>query len=277
MHFYQHNIPDFNNATRHLTRVERSIYRDLMELYYDTEQELPLDVALICRRVVARCEEEKAAVIALLDEYFDITEIGYRHTRCEEEIMLAREKMDEAVDRRLNERERQQRARERRRELFKQLRKFDDVPAWNTSTEQLVLMLEMHQSRPVTRDESVTSRGQLQDITQTDTASHGTDTATQYPIPNTKVKTSSAAASPLPEWIPPVAWKGFLAMRKKQKKPLTDEAIPLAIAKLKKLKDAGNDPGQVLDQSTLNCWQGLFEVKPEPGAVAAAPPKKDWI
>ena len=29
MNFYQHHIGDFNNATRHLTRLERSIYRDL--------------------------------------------------------------------------------------------------------------------------------------------------------------------------------------------------------------------------------------------------------
>ena len=38
MNYYQHHIGDFNNATRHLSLVERAIYRDLLDMYYDTEQ-----------------------------------------------------------------------------------------------------------------------------------------------------------------------------------------------------------------------------------------------
>jgi uncharacterized protein YdaU (DUF1376 family) len=65
----------------------------------------------------------------------------------------------------------------------------------------------------------------------------------------------------LPDWIPPEQWDGYVAMRKKIRAPLSDRAITLTIAKLKRLKDEGNDPGAVLDQSTENSWRGVFELR----------------
>jgi hypothetical protein len=52
-----------------------------------------------------------------------------------------------------------------------------------------------------------------------------------------------------------------MKMRNKIKKPMTDYAIELSINVLKNLKDSDNDPKQVLKQSILNSWQGLFEIK----------------
>jgi len=63
------------------------------------------------------------------------------------------------------------------------------------------------------------------------------------------------------------AWKSFVEMRKAIKKPMTPDGMKLAVNKLFKLMDSGNDPIQVLQQSVFNNWQGLFEVKgqkPEP-------------
>jgi hypothetical protein len=65
----------------------------------------------------------------------------------------------------------------------------------------------------------------------------------------------------LPEWIPKEAWDGFVEMRKEIRKPLTGRALTLAINALLDLKNKGNDPGKVLDQSTYCKWQGLFEIK----------------
>lgn len=84
-----------------------------------------------------------------------------------------------------------------------------------------------------------------------------------------------APAEPLPRWIPIEAWEAFIGMRKQIKKPLTVDAFPLAIRKLDKLRVAGHDPKAVLEQSTLNSWQGLFELKPGEQA-ATAPRVKDW-
>lgn len=86
MKYYPHHIGDFNHATRHLTRIERSVYRDLIELYYDTEQQLSLDIDFICRKIVARSDEERTAVEQTLNEFFVRTGTGWYHARCEEEI-----------------------------------------------------------------------------------------------------------------------------------------------------------------------------------------------
>jgi len=87
MHYYSHNIGDFNNSTRHLTRVERSLYRDLIELYYDTEKPLDsMSFDRLAKRVLAKTEEELTALEYVLDEFFIDHLDGYRHARCDEEI-----------------------------------------------------------------------------------------------------------------------------------------------------------------------------------------------
>lgn len=67
--------------------------------------------------------------------------------------------------------------------------------------------------------------------------------------------------SDLPDWVPAEAWAEFLKMRKTIKKPLTEYAAKLVIKKLQQLILAGQDPQEVLDQSILNGWQGIFAVK----------------
>lgn len=69
----------------------------------------------------------------------------------------------------------------------------------------------------------------------------------------------------LPEWLDKEAWAEYLKMRTKIKKPMTDYAKKLALNKLVKLYNQGNDPTEVLNQSIFNSWQGLFEVKNENG------------
>jgi len=63
----------------------------------------------------------------------------------------------------------------------------------------------------------------------------------------------------LPDWIPADAWAGYVEMRKKQKKPLTDRATELVIKKLDEFRIKGHDVGAILDRSTENSWQGVFE------------------
>lgn len=87
MHHYQHNIKTFNHATRHLTRVERALYRDLIELYYDTEQPLPAaSFDRLCRLVLAHSDDEKTALHSVLDEFFVLTGDVYTHDYCDAQI-----------------------------------------------------------------------------------------------------------------------------------------------------------------------------------------------
>jgi hypothetical protein len=68
----------------------------------------------------------------------------------------------------------------------------------------------------------------------------------------------------IPDWIEPEAMEGFIEMRKSIKKPLTARALSLVINRLGDFKAKGHDPNAILDQSVLNNWQGLYEVKQEP-------------
>jgi uncharacterized protein YdaU (DUF1376 family) len=86
MNFYPHHISDFNNATRHLTRVERSVYRDAIERYYDTESPLCTDLVSLSKRLLCFSDEEKEALKSILAEFFDLTDSGYVNDRCELEI-----------------------------------------------------------------------------------------------------------------------------------------------------------------------------------------------
>lgn len=64
-----------------------------------------------------------------------------------------------------------------------------------------------------------------------------------------------------PDWLPAGEWSAFVDTRKKMKKPLTPYAEKLLIGALSKLRDHGQDAKQVIEQSIMNSWQGLFPVK----------------
>lgn len=60
MNYYQHHIGDFNNATRHLSLIERAIYRDLLDMYYDTEKAIDAtSIDRLARRLQCTTEEQK--------------------------------------------------------------------------------------------------------------------------------------------------------------------------------------------------------------------------
>lgn len=68
----------------------------------------------------------------------------------------------------------------------------------------------------------------------------------------------------LPTWIPVQPWKDFLEMRSKLRKPVTTQrAVELLIARLGKLRELGDDPRSVLEQSIENSWQGIFPLRRE--------------
>lgn len=60
------------------------------------------------------------------------------------------------------------------------------------------------------------------------------------------------------------AIEDFVDMRKRIKKPLTERALNILFVKLDTLS-GGNDSNKIkiLENSILNCWQGIFELKPE--------------
>lgn len=69
-----------------MSRLERWIYRDLLDIYYDTEKPLPLDLDAVCYAVGASDDVERQAVERLLRFKFELTDSGYTHERCDSEI-----------------------------------------------------------------------------------------------------------------------------------------------------------------------------------------------
>jgi len=96
MHYYSFNISDFNNSTRHLTRLERSIYRDLIDMYYDTEQPISNDINLVSRKIIANSEQEIEAISQILSEFFTATDNGFTKKRIDREIAIYHSKADTA-------------------------------------------------------------------------------------------------------------------------------------------------------------------------------------
>ncbi|MBR8443252.1 YdaU family protein [Burkholderia cenocepacia] len=98
MNYYPHHIGDFRSGTVNMTRVERWIYRDLIDVYYDTEKPLPLDLDAVCYAVGVSAEDERRAVANLLRFKFTQTDAGYVHDRCEIEIAAYRLRAETAQE-----------------------------------------------------------------------------------------------------------------------------------------------------------------------------------
>lgn len=95
MNHYPHHIGDFNNATRHLTFVERALYRELLDLYYDTERPLTRDFDRLARRVLASTDELRQSLQVLLDEFFVPLDDGWHNARCDIEIAAYLKKQEQ--------------------------------------------------------------------------------------------------------------------------------------------------------------------------------------
>ena len=86
MHYYQHNIGDYRKDTSHLTLLEHGIYRQLLDTYYLDEQPLSNDLAKLMRSHSVRDANEQQALQNVLTDFFELTENGYYHKRCEDGI-----------------------------------------------------------------------------------------------------------------------------------------------------------------------------------------------
>jgi len=68
----------------------------MIELYYDTEQPLNSDTNKIARRILANSEEERAAMLVVLDEFFVLQDDGWHNARCDAEIAKYKGQIEQA-------------------------------------------------------------------------------------------------------------------------------------------------------------------------------------
>ena len=146
MNHYPHHIGDFNTATRHLSRIERSVYRDMLDMYYDTESPLDgSDMTKLARRLCCTDEAEIAAFHYVLSEYFEQDGDGHWvHHRCEKELAAYRAQQVVNKANKKTEKTRQQRSREKRAAIFSALRAAGASVAYNTKMGELLDLCQQH-------------------------------------------------------------------------------------------------------------------------------------
>lgn len=79
MNYYPHHIGDYKSATMHLSNEEDLAYRRLLEMYYDTEQPIPLETQWVARRLRVGTE----ALESVLNDFFINSDSGWKHPKCD--------------------------------------------------------------------------------------------------------------------------------------------------------------------------------------------------
>ena len=105
-------------------------------------------------------------------------------------------------------------------------------------------------------DDSPTTKGQRKDSEGTAKGQRG-DTTNN----NNKNNKNNNIYSDEPKLD--TAVKEFITFRKKIKKPMTDHAVKLMLSKLNKLTSDTDEQVEILNQSILNGWQGIYPLKRE--------------
>jgi len=80
--WYKFHLGDYITHTTHLSDAEDLAYRRLLDLYYMSEAPIPLDTAVVARKIRLDLDITES----VLSEFFEITEEGYQNTRCDAEI-----------------------------------------------------------------------------------------------------------------------------------------------------------------------------------------------
>lgn len=94
INYYERHLGDYARDTAHLTMVEHGAYTLLLDRYYATESPIPADQAHRLTR--ARTKEERAAVDAVLAEFFTLEDGAWKSRRADAEIAKARVRIDAA-------------------------------------------------------------------------------------------------------------------------------------------------------------------------------------
>jgi len=96
MNYYEHHLGDYARDTTHLTALEHGVYRLLLDRYYTREEGIPEEQAY--RVALARTDDERAAVDAILGEYFKLVDGLWINNKAEEEIKKARSRINAATE-----------------------------------------------------------------------------------------------------------------------------------------------------------------------------------
>lgn len=240
MNYYERHLGDYARDTGHLSMLEHGAYTLLMDRYYATEEGIPQDQAY--RFAHAKSMAERAAVDAVLLEFFTLTDGYWRKARIDQEIEAARVRIRTA---RANGK------------LGGRPKSATDAPIEKPAGFLLGTPSQTQQKA----HQAPSSKLQAEQEQEQDQKQKPPPAAPAAVRPVAKIP-------PIPEWIDPEAWAGFVAMRQRERHPLTPRAVKLILAELDRFRLAGIDPAAILDQSTRNNWRDVYPLKPSAARVA---------
>lgn len=183
MNYYPFHLGDYATHTAHLDMLEDLAYRRLLDLYYLREAPIPSDVQEAARLIRMKAQSEY--VEAVLREFFELSEDGWRHGRCDEELARMQDKQAKARA----SAEASVKARQAKAMLSSNDRPTDAQPSLDVGATTVEL-----------------------------------PTPTPTPTPSTTTSLRSVGAK-RPDDVPEDVWRDFLAVRKAKRSPLTPKAF----------------------------------------------------
>lgn len=219
---------DYLADTRRLTRSQHGAYLLILIDYFATGEAPPNDDLLLARLTLCDTQSEWLAIRKAIAQYFEITDV-WLNSRCEKELLARRSEHTKKS-------EAGKKGNEIKWGTSQSDTGSDTLNDRNTRSQKLDVRSKKLE---VIDQKSETSKPKSKELRET-----------RLIIPPIQI----------PDWIPVDAWNDFVDSRKKLRKPLTQGAIKLAISTLSKLKAEGNDPKEVIEQSILSGYSGLFPV-----------------
>lgn len=256
MNYYKRHLGDYAAATRHLSLLEHGVYTLLLDIYYISEAALPSDDRAIYRLIGARSKEEREAVGIVLQEFFCLQEDGWHQPRCDDEI--ARKQAQTEIN----------------REIGRRGGRPQTESVMETQTESVT---EKNRIGYETETESGTESKPNRNPSHKPIANSHKPVEPIPPFPPSPGGQGAKGPPPLPDWLPTADWQAFVDHRRALKAPMSALAQAKAISELGRLMIAGDGPEQVISQSIIHGWKGLFPLKNHAVNGSARPQKFDPV
>lgn len=215
MNYYPFHLGDYATHTAHLDLLEDLAYRRLLDLYYLREAPIPSDVNETARLIRMRGNTD--AIETVLHEFFEPTDDGWRHGRCDEELARMQDKQAKA----------------------------------RASAEASV---KARQAKAQRTDSERSTDAQRTDNVRSTDAELPTPTPTPIDTPSLRSGVERTVTVKKPDDVPPEIWRDFQAVRKAKRSPLTPKAFEGIEREAKK---AGLSITEALTICIERGWQGF--------------------
>lgn len=306
MNYWERHIGDYARDTAHLSLLEHGVYTILLDRYYATEEGIPADQAHRLAR--ARTDDERAAVDAVLAEFFRLVDGLWINRRVEEEVAKANARINAARENGKKGGNPKKKAGYNEQGFLYAVQRVTGGPVkvgitkypaprmsdlrskvGAITTLALIEVSDMglaestvHKAFAENLDGEWIHADPILIVAECHRVSQGLGTEPapkfaagsqthQTPDTSKGIPSESKGVAPklaLPPWLEPDAWQAWHAFRN-SRKGWTAHARTLSLRKLTELHTQGHDPRAVIEQSIERGWTGLFPLRED--STHAAP------